>query len=221
MATNDRIIKTRLGTKFIVMDEKTKRGFTWLMDGEPVTFNSLVGDHPRLGVLVVGEDPNYDPPVDGWSWSEKGGVIDVVFAEDESGNIWVGGVIQERKLQANNPVFNLIRGFLDPQETHFQAAKREMAEEFADLFQIPQVLEGDVLNNNSTFVETWDGNGNKAYKIRVSISLLEKDGDYYRFKNGVVKPATGDKLAEKILGAVFIPASEAKPASVLEHPPDN
>lgn len=122
--------------------------------------------------------------------------------------MYVGLVEQNRYNQGGN-VWNAPRGFLDPGETHFDAAIRELSEETG---YIPsptnrvRYLDGNPLNPNSTFFDTSKkGEGVRFYAIEVMTD--EIDIDNLCFKSEVLKPMT--KTAELITRCKFFPWRKA------------
>jgi len=169
------------------------RGWSLIVDGFEL--------RSSRGSLFYGKSPsgNWDQ----WSFHEAGGggSVTVPFALVE-GSVYIGVVRQPRPLQDRlNPVLNIPRGFLDPGETHFQAAERESIEELGikATFQLP----GDPANPNSTFFETWDeGEGVRFFGLELNQSLLVADGNEYLLNPQLVKPVS--KSGEGIMGARFI-----------------
>jgi ADP-ribose pyrophosphatase YjhB (NUDIX family) len=129
--------------------------------------------------------------------------------------LYIGVIEQKRPLQGGM-VLNVPRGFLDPGETHFQAAKREETEEFGAapgaVIGAPTQLAGDPGNCNSTFFDTTkEGEGLRAFSLEVKESALELSpdlgDDVYVFRKGMIDVNPDDKqkkLVEGILGARFI-----------------
>jgi len=191
-----------------VIPEGMKRGWSLLVNGNPVPdVNQLVLFHPRFGALYYGKSPsgNYDQ----WTTHEVGGggSVTVPFVLIE-GALYIGTVTQPRPLQdTSGPVPNLPRGFLDPGESHFEAAMRETEEELgitASSFELP----GEPTNPNSTFFETWgEGEGVRFFGLELSENMVKAKGDEYVFDEKLVKPVS--KSAEGIMGASFIPWQQA------------
>jgi 8-oxo-dGTP pyrophosphatase MutT (NUDIX family) len=117
-------------------------------------------------------------------------------------------VEQNRPLQnRHSPVLNLPRGFLDPGETHFEAAQRETEEEIGQIGQV-FLLPGKPTNPNNTFFETWsEGEGIKWYGLKLAETALKEKSGYYSLNEEVAKPASN--AAEGIMGSRFIPWTQA------------
>src|SRR3990172_1548795 len=182
--------------------EGMDRGWSLLINGDSVPNVSMLElRHPKYGALFYGKSPSGDH--DQWSFHEKGGggSVTIPFAIVK-GSLHIGVVRQPRPLQDRfNPVLNVPRGFLDPGETHFQAAERESGEELGikATFQLP----GDPANPNSTFFETWaEGEGVRFFGLEVNRNLLVADGNDYNLNPDSITPVT--KTAEGIMGARFI-----------------
>lgn len=187
------------------------RGWQVLINGQPYDgkVETLQVTNSRYGLLTYGKNPA--GMYDSWAFHEigGGGAVIVPFILIQ-GEIWIGVVQQIRLFQSGTPVLNVPRGFLDPNEKHFEAAVRETEEETgfsqgSRVFQLP----GEPLNPNSAFFETWgDGEGVKFFAVEILQSEIEPgEGDTYVFKPGVLNPV--NKTAEGILKSVFIPWRKA------------
>jgi ADP-ribose pyrophosphatase YjhB (NUDIX family) len=158
----------------IPMEAQSKRTWRLELDGsirEIVASLSL--EAPGIGKLVYGLAPR---GYDSWCFHEfnGGGVVVVPFALVE-GELYVGVIRQVRHLQGGE-VWNVPRGFMNPEETPRSAARRELAEETGI-----QVLEdaiyplGPPANPNSTFFQTTgSGEGLKFCATRISEHDLER-----------------------------------------------
>ncbi|MCH7641427.1 NUDIX domain-containing protein [Patescibacteria group bacterium] len=185
-----------------------KKGWSLLVNGNPVQdVAQLVLFHPKFGALYYGKSPsgNYDQ----WSFHEigGGGSVTVPFVLVE-GALYIGTVSQPRPLQdTSGPVPNLPRGFLDPGESHFEAAKRETEEELgitATSFELP----GEPTNPNSAFFETWgEGEGARFFGLEFGENMVKAKGEGYVLDEGLVSPVS--KSAEGIMSAGFIPWQKA------------
>ena len=191
-----------LATLLEPIPEGMTRGWSLFVDGTPVPSLSMFElRHSRYGSLFYGKSPsgNYDQ----WSFHEAGGggSVTVPFALVE-GSLYIGTVRQPRPLQDRlNSILNVPRGFLDPGETHFQAAERESVEELGikATFQLP----GDPGNPNSTFFETWgEGEGIRFFGLEVNQNILVVENDEYLLNPQMITPVS--KSAEGIMGARFI-----------------
>lgn len=187
-------------------------GWKLFIDGRETvaTFLELAS---RFGLFRWGYNGAYDT----WGFEEPGGggSVLVPYFIDEKGLLWVGVVKQPRPFQSEEPVLNLPRGFLDPGQSHFQAAITEGAEEIG--LQEQQrvfLLDGDPGNPNNTFFVTagrntsGELNGIRFYGVRFNFSEMVPEGrQTYKFGDGVVQPVTKD--AERIMGCNFIPWTQA------------
>jgi 8-oxo-dGTP pyrophosphatase MutT (NUDIX family) len=202
-----------LPTLLEAIQEGMSRGWTLLLDGKPVAdVSSLVLFNPRFGSLFYGKSPsgNYDQ----WSFHEVGGggAVNMPYSIIE-GNLYVGVVEQNRPLQDKvQPILNVPRGFMDPEETHFETAVREVEEEAGvqGAKRKTTLLPGVSGNPNNAFFETWgDGEGVAFYCLEIVLDELKKsdEDDYYVLNEKVVTPVS--KAAEGIMGSRFIPWTEA------------
>lgn len=154
---------------------------------------------------------------DTWGWREPGGggsaVVPYAFCK---GELLIGLALQRRPNQGGN-VLNLPRGFLDPGESHFEAAKREFEEEIGmdpSKLRFKRLL-GEPKNPNSTFFETpGDGDGVKFFAIHFHSKSLEpaSDGGGMVFRKDSLKVSSAvkqAKLDEDILGSRFLPYEQA------------
>lgn len=197
-------------TKIRPLTEEVKRG--WRIEIDDVTMeipSSLEIIHEKLGQLTYGKSPSGE--YDQWAFHEVGGGGSVIIPFSIVGKeLWVGVVIQPRPLQSESPVPNVPRGFMDPKESHFQAAASELAEEMG-LVDFPVVnLGGEGGNPNNTFFETWgEDEGIHFWAVEVPANFLVAGESQYGFKPGAVQPIKGDKMAERILGSKFVLWTEA------------
>ena len=199
----------------IPAEKQAKRGWKVEIDGKPVGHVEKISiTHPSFGELAYGLTP---PGYDGWSFCEHGGGGAVIVPYCITrGRLFIGLVEQQRHNQGGK-VLNVPRGFLSPGETHFQAAAREFTEE-TSLAVVPSsvtALSGVPLNPNSAFFETaGEGDGVKCYAVNVDESLLcaAESSGRLAFRAGVLKADAASKqakLAEQILGCVFVPVADA------------
>lgn len=202
-------IRTPFGTSLESVDDKTQIGWEIAVDGVKLSPKQLTIVNEQLGGQVVyGRNPASGR--DQWAYHERGGggSVTLPFAV-LNGRLYVAVVQQNRPLQSKVPVLNAVRGFLDPDKTHFEIAAAELGQEMG-LIARPIKLPGPGANPNSTFFETWgEGEGISFWAVPVSTGMLEKTNDELRFKKGALKPAEGDKIAEIILGSRLIRWEEA------------
>jgi len=148
-------------TRIEALTADTKRGWTVIVerdDGSLVElsgFSRLTLVNPRFGAVNYGKSPS--GVFDQWAFHEAGGGGSVIvpFVRLATGEIFVGLLRESRPLQSDNPVLNVPRGMLDPGEDHLQAAKREFEEETGISGVSVFPLDGEPVNPNSTFFETW------------------------------------------------------------------
>jgi len=200
-----------MNSKIQFIPKGMNRGWQVLVNGQPYAghVEMLQLDNPSYGTLTYGKNPagNYDS----WAFHEVGGggsvIIPFVLIQNE---IWIGVVQQVRPLQSAQPVLNVPRGFLDPNEKHFEAAVRETDEEVgfsqgSRIFQLP----GKPVNPNSAFFETWGKDeGVEFFAIEILHDEIQPgEGETWIVKPGILKPV--DKAAEGILKSIFIPWGQA------------
>ena len=190
--------------KEIPEELRQKRGWKVELNGEAVenVFHLKIFN-PKFGEVNYGMTPG---GYDGWSFHGigGGGVVTVPFSIID-GELYVGLVKQLRQNQGGE-AWNVPRGFLNPNESHFKAAMREYEEEVRYLSPDRRVkpLEGENCNPNSAFFETaGKGEGVKYYSIEILPTQLELDPEQnaFKFKSGLLDPAT--KQAELILKCRF------------------
>lgn len=168
--------------------------------------SSLQIENPKFGVVSYGLTP---PGYDGWSFKELGGGGSVIVPYAQiDGRLYIG-VVEEARHNQGGKVLNVPRGFLDPGESHFNAAIRETEEEMGYTSGMaPFELEGIPMNPNSAFFETpWKGEGVRVFALPVRAEELERVENVYRFRPGVLSSNQASKtakLAERILGSRFV-----------------
>jgi ADP-ribose pyrophosphatase YjhB (NUDIX family) len=196
----------------IPADKQDKRGWSVSLNGAPIPqVTELTISNPKFGVVTYGlTTPGYD----GWSFRENGGGGSVIvpYASIEK-QLYIG-VLEQGRHNQGGKVLNVPRGFLDPGESHFEAAKREFAEESGVNVKVNVVpLAGEPMNPNSAFFETPEPEeGVKCFAVQFHSAQLEKGEMGYKFRDGIVKPnaeSKATKLAEQILGCHFIPFAKA------------
>lgn len=205
----------------LTLDIAAKRGWTVKVNGEEVDAAHVKITNPKIGTLEYGKSPSGD--YDTWGFHENGGGGSVIVPFTAiDGKIYVGVLEQRRpNQQLEGTVRNCPRGFLQPGKNHFETADAELGEELGLSSEVPVnlfELAGDGGNPNSTFFATWgtkpDGSpeGIRFYGLEVDSRILVHDGVVYRIRPNLLKAdAQSDtaRLAEGILGAVFIPLSQA------------
>ena len=104
-----------------------KRGWEVKINGQTVADVRELDITSKLGHLRYAWNPaGYDQ----WAFEELGGGGSVIVPFCRmSDQILIGVVAQKRSFQAEEPVLNMPRGFMDPNENHFKTAVRESGEE--------------------------------------------------------------------------------------------
>lgn len=191
-------------------EKQKKRGWSVELDGKVIENVSLIKiENPNYGLLCYGFTPS---GYDGWSFREigSGGVVSVPFSIID-GRLYVGLVEQDRHNQGGR-IWNLPRGFINPNEKHFEAVAREFEEEvrYCSPDKMVKPLTGEPCNPNSAFFETPGKNeGVKYFSIEVipeQLTLDQENGGF-KFRSGILEPKT--KQAEQIYACRFFPWREA------------
>lgn len=205
----------------LTSDEKENRGWKVIVDGEEVDASEAELRNEKMGLSI-----RYGMRAEGYdgaviSMPSGGGSVIVPWTiwEDE---LYIGVLLQERKLQGGQ-VHNLPRGFVDPNETHLEAANREAQEELEEagidvskILQVESLLDAGV-NPDSAFFDTSNqGEGVHFFSMRVDPQLLEMFinigldeplsivlSPHLLFKKDLVRPVTSQ--VEKITGCYFVP----------------
>lgn len=187
-----------------------RQGWTVEVDGQVVpAYHVRISS--KFGAVTYGQGPGgYDT----WSFREPGGGGSVVVVFSQIGAELFIGLVDQNRPNQGGMVKNLVRGFLEPGQSHYTTAKREVEEEMGESHQFlrPFELDGQPVNPNSTFFETWQapGDGVHFFGIEVPASALHRDADgVLVFREGCLRPNSGERTAEQILGCAFIPTDEA------------
>lgn len=194
----------------IPLDKQDKRGWSVTLNGEHVPqVQSLCISNPKFGAVNYGNTP---PGYDGWSFHEigGGGSVIVPYASINK-ELWIG-VLEQARHNQGGKVLNVPRGFIDPGESHFEAAHREFVEETGADPGSARVtpLPGESMNPNSAFFETpGEGEGVKCFAVQFHSRQLEPSDGSYVFRKGVIKATRAKTAAEQILGCRFIPYAKA------------
>lgn len=162
-----------------------KRGWRVLADGKEIDVAHLELVSERFGRWVYGLRPE---GFDGLSIYEPGGggSVTLPFSIRPDGKILVGLLQENRPNMGPNPIWGIIGGFIDPGETHREAAIRETTEE-SDLDATRAFeLEGlDTCANRAYWVTNpYENEGVHAYAFEIPFdSLVPADavhgGDAY------------------------------------------
>ncbi|KKQ79987.1 MAG: hypothetical protein UT02_C0018G0001, partial [Parcubacteria group bacterium GW2011_GWC2_38_7] len=130
-------------------------GWDLLVDGVLIPMREMSLIHPKFGEVRFGLSPAGKYGTWGFAEVGGGGAVDVPFFMHPELGLMVGLVQQPRPFMSTEPVWNLPRGFMDPGETHFESAVRELKEEVgAKGGKRVFLLDGDPVNPNSTFFVT-------------------------------------------------------------------
>jgi len=180
--------------------EQAKRGWQLKINGvviEVVTSFSL--SHPDYGTLEYGATPQ---GYDSWCFSEVGGGASVIVPYTIFDARLLIGLVRQPRYTMGGEVWNLPRGFLASNETHFEAALREAREELNfNLAHRFNELPGSPANPNSTFfVTSGAGEGVRFYGLEIKEAELDKrrtpEGQTVQIRPDV--PMLGTKVGELI-----------------------
>lgn len=204
MDRND--ISTPHGTKLTTVPVGKQRFNFWLNGvqiDEPVSSFVATLKTTRADFQFV-----YGMGPDGWDDFTRretggGGVGDVVFSIINR-DLWIGLVEQMRAYQSNDPVENILRGYLGQNETRNERAALTAEVDGGMTNFLIFELPGAPKNTNNAFNETWQngGDGVTDCGIFVPRKYLVAKGNTYEFKPNVIK--TPSDQTRKILGCHFI-----------------
>lgn len=206
-----RPIQDLKNVSLIPESDQGSRGWKAILNGQELEegVSSLILTHQKMGLrLEYGKTP---AGYDGLAFEEPGGGGSVIvpFAEI-NGEIYVGLVHEDRPF-SGGIVPNAPRGFLNPGETHFQTAQRELAEETG--YETPEKrivpLRGKLMNSNSALnVAIGDDKGTKSYKLNITpdeIRLITSSEDpkkrVYEFNLDRLSPVS--KAGERVMKSRF------------------
>jgi 8-oxo-dGTP pyrophosphatase MutT (NUDIX family) len=185
----------------VIPDERqNERSWVLEIDGTTCAAVGKLVLSSRFGVLEYGLTPSGH---DGWIWREEGGGGVVVLPWTmAAGQLHVGVLRQQRPFQGGS-ILNAPRGFVDPEETHGSAARRELLEETGyDPTDRVVDLGGDPANPNSAFFDTSvSGRGVRFYGVEIDPSeVVTVEGRLMlRDDTGAYDPGEG------IEGLEFVP----------------
>ena len=179
------------------------------MDGVEQQVGMIVLESP-YGTLTYGLRPE---GYDSWVFQEQGGggAVTLPYARIPSGELLVA-LIGERRANittADGIAWCVVGGFVDPGETHVQAAAREFGEEVGRESVNTRELPGVPANSNRLFFATdvTAGEGVHAWSMDVPFDRLEPDPESdgcYRFRADA-----GVTLAKPVDKVRFFPWKEA------------
>ena len=163
----------------------------------------FTASHPNFGTLSFGLRPEGGNAV-GWDWTEVGGGgSGVIPYAVLYGKLYIGLIAQNRPTMSDNQVWQIPRGFLNPNLTHLENAAAELTDEVGIVNATTRLVElrGEPQNPNSTYFVTRDG-GFRFYGFQVAPEELDdKKKGNIAFKPGVFKPSS--KMGEKITSCEF------------------
>jgi 8-oxo-dGTP pyrophosphatase MutT (NUDIX family) len=190
--------------------DQESRGWKVELNGETIPeVTSLKVVQERMGIsLEYGKTP---AGYDGLALEEAGGGGAVVIPYvNIDGEIFIG-MVEENRPFAGGTVLNVPRGFLNPGETHFQTAKKELEEEtgYTAVEKRIKPLEGEPMNPNSTFFVAKDPDkGVRPYKVSINpdeVRLLTDSQNptekVYEFNPEVIKPVS--RMGERVMRSKF------------------
>ena len=198
-------------TRPLKEEDQAKRGWSVSLDGQPVErVASIEITNKNFGVLTYGKTP---AGYDGWSFRENGGGGSVIvphFRRSSDGMIMIG-LIEENRHNLGGKAWNCPGGFLDPGETHIEAASREAGQEMGAIFSKISIkpIDGEPVNPNRAFFETPEPDeGVKFYAMELVEEMFEVRSETESvFRLGLFSPKS--KLIERILAAKFVPWKQA------------
>ncbi len=107
-----------------------------------------------------------------------GGAVTVLFTIDNASQLWLGGVMQMRRNISDKPVFNLIRGYKEPNEDNLSTALHEAIDESGrEDLMYPIRMRGETLNADSAMNDSVNGGGVDFFRIEVPFEALVKNED--------------------------------------------
>lgn len=186
-----------------------QRGWTVEIDGVPSNAAHIRLSNPKVGVLEYGLRPE---GFDGWAFAENGGggSISIPFTRDEDDNVLIGVIIEDRKnMGGKQPC--AIGGFVDPGESHMDAALREQLEE-ADLIAEVSPLKGLPGNSNRLLfvADPTADQGVHPFGVEIPFAALEKrDDGSYGFRSDIPPELRGKVMAKGGGDVRFMPWKRA------------
>jgi 8-oxo-dGTP pyrophosphatase MutT (NUDIX family) len=197
-------------------EAQARRGWQIDINGErEPTVEDVVISSSRMGIEIIYADR--PEGYDGVVIREPGGPATIPYMIDPDGRIFIGLVEESRPTMGEATTPNIPRGFLDPGETHEEAAARELEEETGLRGVGSTMIKlAAGLNPNSTYFDysTSREAGVSIFAIPRTVDELEigydDDGNvFYNFPADVREQAKGDKTHERIFGSRFVPVTEA------------
>lgn len=196
-------------------EAQAKRGWKLEVNGEeligPIETVRLLNTRMGVEIQYGQRQEGYDGPV--LKEPGGGGAVTIPYYIHE-GSLYIGVVEEVRPTctdGSTEKVLNVPRGFLTPGETHFETAKRELAQEagYEPIDKRIILLNGKPQNPNSTFFVTGKDKGVKMYGVKLQdneVSVTKESHDpaerEFNFNKDIIKPTS--RMGERISGSKFI-----------------
>lgn len=196
------------------ISEETNHDWVIEIDGQPVKAKHVTFNNSKFGLLSFGQRPE---GTIGWIWHEASGGGQGVVPYSVIDDLLFIGLVQESRPMLSGLAWNIPRGFINPGETHFDSAKRELGEEVGNLSWLElKELQGLPANPNSTFFDTSSRGGDfRFFGLEIPAVILTPNIDVikfgdglfckgsYKFKDDSIKSIS--RAGEKIIRCLFFP----------------
>lgn len=156
-------------------------GWEVKIDGE-VRRVGLIEVTSKFGALTYGLRPE---GYDSWVFRETGGggAVTLPYTIAPDGSVFVGLLMEKRPNMGDVPVWCVIGGFVNPNESHASAQQREGSEESGlDTAQAGQLPGLSSNPNRLFFVADAESEGVKAFGLNIPHTWLEPDGERLKLK---------------------------------------
>ena len=140
-----------------------------------------------------------------------GGPVVVPYSFTDQGRLLVGLIEENRPNMADHPVWCVVGGFLDPGESHEEAAERELQEETGLVADRLEFLGTFVDNRAFRVADVDEGEGIKAFALHFSfLALQEEENGVYRVdQEKIPNLPFNEKVKGKLEKLAFYPWREA------------
>jgi len=152
--------------------EKAKRNWRIFLDGQEI-FPAMLGAVSQFGRVIYGRLTEKKRSDGWWFWENGGGgAVVLPYAFTPENDLLVGVLLENRPNLGEKPVWCVVGGFVDENETHHQAQVREAGEEIRLDTSQAKLLGRFASNRGFVKADLPAGEGTHAFGVEVLFDQL-------------------------------------------------